>query len=48
MSEQSENRPQDVDGWPLPSRDVLRDLERPAIAWPEQRADAEAQVPAAA
>ncbi|HET7568141.1 MAG TPA: hypothetical protein VFJ91_09140 [Gaiellaceae bacterium] len=48
MSEQNDNRTNDVEGWPMPSRDVLRDLERAPVAWPEQRNDAEAPVPAAA
>ncbi|MBV8256253.1 MAG: hypothetical protein JOZ56_09205 [Actinobacteria bacterium] len=25
----------DPDGWPMPSADVMRELERPALAWPE-------------
>lgn len=39
MNEKSEQR-DDFDGWPTPSRDVLRELERPALSW--YWADAEA------
>jgi hypothetical protein len=41
MNEQDEQHPPELDDWPMPSRDVLRDLDRRAPAWPEPDADAE-------
>ena len=41
MSEQNEQRPSELDGWPVPSRDVLRDLERSLVAWPEPEHESE-------
>ena len=35
MNEQSEEPRTDLDGWPIPTRDVLRELEQHAVAWPE-------------
>ncbi|HLY87286.1 MAG TPA: hypothetical protein VKO84_12375 [Gaiellaceae bacterium] len=46
MSERSDENANDAGGWPLPSRDVLRELEPPtrvwtdpesAASWPTQR-----------
>jgi hypothetical protein len=34
MNEQSDHG-EDFDGWPMPSRDVIRELERPALSWYE-------------
>ncbi|HET7567218.1 MAG TPA: hypothetical protein VFJ91_04450 [Gaiellaceae bacterium] len=45
MDEQDEQRAREPDGWPRPSRDVLRDLERREPLWPEPQS---AQQPAAA
>jgi hypothetical protein len=41
VDEQNEQRPSELDGWPVPTRDVLRDLERRAPAWPEPDAEPE-------
>jgi hypothetical protein len=38
MNEQNEQRPGELDGWPVPSRDVLRDLDRRVPQWPEPEA----------
>jgi hypothetical protein len=35
MSEQTDDTANDADGWPLPSTDVLRELEPPALKWSE-------------
>lgn len=45
MSEQPDHR-DELDGWPLPwpqpSREVLRDLDRPALSWIGPESDPEA------
>ena len=41
MNEQPD-RHDDVDGWPLPSREVLRDLDRPTLSWFEQDSEPDA------
>jgi hypothetical protein len=33
MSDQTDDSANDEGGWPLPSRDVLRELEEPVVAW---------------
>jgi hypothetical protein len=33
MSDQADDSANDVDGWPLPSRDVARELDPPALVW---------------
>jgi len=43
MDEQSSERPSETDEWPSPSRDVLRELDRPVLAWPEPDADGDAR-----
>jgi hypothetical protein len=48
MNEQAEQRENELDGWPLPSRDVLRDLERQPLAWSEQDGEARSGVRPAA
>ena len=40
MNEHSEQH-DDFDGWPRPSRDVLRELERPALSWYEPDGETE-------
>jgi hypothetical protein len=35
MNEQTDANANDVEGWPLPSTDVLRELEPPAVTWSE-------------
>jgi hypothetical protein len=35
MNEQHDANTNDIDGWPLPSRDVLRELDPPAVDWSE-------------
>jgi hypothetical protein len=45
MNEQSDERQTELDGWPVPSRDVLRELDQPVDAWPEPGRGAEAQWP---
>ena len=35
MSELTDDSAKDAAGWPLPSVDVLRELEPPALVWPE-------------
>jgi hypothetical protein len=45
MNEQSEERRTETAGWPVPSRDVLRELDRRADAWPEPGRGADAQWP---
>jgi hypothetical protein len=35
MGELNDDNANDAGGWPLPSRDVLRELEPPELAWPE-------------
>ena len=35
MSEQTDDKANDPDGWPLPSRDVVRQLEPPPLVWSE-------------
>jgi hypothetical protein len=35
MSEHTDSNANDADGWPLPSRDVLRELEPPVLVWSE-------------
>jgi hypothetical protein len=35
MNEQHDANANEVDGWPLPSRDVLRELDPPAVVWSE-------------
>jgi hypothetical protein len=42
MKEPEEHVP-DQDGWPVPSDDVLRELERTTAVEPEPEADAEAE-----
>ena len=34
MSDQTDDSANDADDWPLPSRDVVRELEPPAVVWP--------------
>ena len=41
MNEQNDQRPTELDGWPVPSPDVLRDLERRVPAWPEPESERE-------
>jgi hypothetical protein len=38
MTEHDEQH-HDLDGWPRPSADVLRELDRAAISWPEPERD---------
>jgi hypothetical protein len=45
MDDQSDERPTDLEGWPVPSRDVLRELEQPEDGWPDPGRSAEAQWP---
>jgi hypothetical protein len=45
MSEQNEDRLTELDGWPVPSRDVLRELDQRVEAWPEPGHGAETQWP---
>jgi hypothetical protein len=33
MSERSDDNAKDGSGWPLPSEDVLRELDPPALIW---------------
>jgi hypothetical protein len=33
MSDQTDDSANDADGWPLPSREVVRELEPPAVVW---------------
>ncbi|HZD86861.1 MAG TPA: hypothetical protein VE088_02520 [Gaiellaceae bacterium] len=40
MNEHPEQR-DDFEGWPRPSRDVLRELERPALSWFDPDAEAD-------
>jgi hypothetical protein len=35
MNEQPEANANDVDSWPLPTQDVVRELEAPAVVWSE-------------
>jgi hypothetical protein len=35
MNEQRDADANEIDGWPLPSRDVLRELDPPAVVWSE-------------
>ena len=35
MSEQAEASANEVNGWPLPTVDVLRELNPPAVTWSE-------------
>jgi hypothetical protein len=35
MSERNDENANDAAGWPLPSQDVLRELEVPALVWSE-------------
>jgi hypothetical protein len=35
MAEQTDDGANDLDGWPLPSVEVLRELEPPAVVWSE-------------
>ena len=35
MSEQSEDAWAETDEWPVPSADVVRELDQPVVAWPE-------------
>ena len=35
MSDQNDANANDYDGWPLPSVDVLRELEPPVVVWAE-------------
>jgi hypothetical protein len=35
MSEQNDANANDHDGWPLPTHDVLRELDPPAVVWSE-------------
>jgi hypothetical protein len=36
MNEQADHSSNETDGWPLPSQDVLRELEPPAVVWSKQ------------
>jgi hypothetical protein len=40
MSERNDDSANDGGGWPLPSEDVLRELEPPALVWSESDAAA--------
>jgi len=33
MNEQHDANANEIDGWPLPSRDVRRELDPPAVVW---------------
>jgi hypothetical protein len=44
MNEHSDDHANDADGWPLPSRDVLRELEPPAVVWLESEPAANRQL----
>jgi hypothetical protein len=35
MNEQNDANANDIDGWPLPSLEVLRELDPPAVVWAE-------------
>ena len=35
MNESADHSSNDADGWPLPSYDVLRELDPPAVTWAE-------------
>ncbi len=43
MNEQHDANTNDIDGWPLPSRDVLRELDPPAVVWSEAESSATPQ-----
>jgi hypothetical protein len=45
MNEQSDERQAELEGWPLPSRDVLRELEQRPDTWPEPGRGADAHWP---
>ena len=47
MSEQSDVNANDYDGWPLPSTDVLRELEPPAVVWEAEPAPTQLSRPTA-
>jgi hypothetical protein len=42
MSDQSEEVWTETDEWPVPSADVDRQLDQPAVAWPEPGGAADA------
>jgi hypothetical protein len=35
MNERNDDNANDAGGWPLPSQDVLRELDPPALVWPD-------------
>jgi hypothetical protein len=41
MRDQSEDVWTETDGWPVPSEDVVRELDQPVVAWPEPGRTAE-------
>ncbi|HVS85787.1 MAG TPA: hypothetical protein VHD91_09155 [Gaiellaceae bacterium] len=47
MNEQQEQFERDVDGWPMPSPDVRRELERRPLSWSEPAPESQAQLSAA-
>jgi hypothetical protein len=44
MNEQHDANANDVHGWPLPSQDVQRELDPPAIVWSEAEPAATPQI----
>jgi hypothetical protein len=40
MNEGSDHSTNEIDGWPLPSPDVVRELEPPALVWSEPESPA--------
>jgi hypothetical protein len=44
MNEQHDANANDIEGWPLPSHDVLRELDPPAVVWSESESAATPQI----
>jgi hypothetical protein len=43
MNEQHDANAHEIDGWPLPSVDVLRELDPPTVVWSESESAATPQ-----
>jgi hypothetical protein len=43
MSEEQDANASDLEGWPLPSLDVVRELDPPAVVWSESESAATPQ-----
>jgi hypothetical protein len=44
MNEQAAERHEELDGWPMPSPDVLRELDQPSLSWSRHEGESESEI----